>query len=95
MNVFTYRKRAFLNPISTKYTSYVFAFVEDSREGEVKTGINMIILADCHRAIEFEFYLGTRQHRRVSLKKINLLIDTLTAFRDALLREIAAIEKSK
>jgi hypothetical protein len=39
--------------------------------------------------------LGTTRHRRTSLKKINLLIEVLTAFRDALLREIAAIEKSK
>ncbi len=95
MSVFTYSKRMFLSPISTKYTSYILAFVEDSREGEIKTGNNMIIIADCRRAIEFEFYLGSKQHRRRSLAKINLLIDILTAFRDALMREIAAIEKSK
>jgi hypothetical protein len=95
MTKFTFRKRTFLNPISTEYTSYILAFVEDSREGEVKSGGNMIILADCHRAIELEFYLGTKHHRRQSLAKINRLINTLTAFRDALLKEITAIEKSK
>jgi hypothetical protein len=95
MTKFTFRKRTFLNPISTEYTSYILAFVEDSREGEVKSGGNMIILADCHRVIELEFYLGTKRHRRHSLAKINLLADTIAAFRAALLKEITAIEKRR
>lgn len=92
---FTFRKRTFLNPVSTLTTSYIHAHVEDSLQGTVKHGGNMVIIADCHHAIELEFYLGTKPHRRHSIAKINLLIEILTAFRDALLREIAAIEKSK
>ena len=91
----TFLKRTFLNPISTLTTSYIYAHVEDSEDGTVRHGGNMIIIADCSRAIEFEFYLGSKRHRRQSLAKINLLIATLTAFRDALMREIAAIEKGK
>lgn len=88
-------KRTFLNPVSTLSTSYIMANVADSQNGEVKHNGNMLIIADCHRAVEFEFYLGTRARRRQSLAKINLLIQFLTAFRDALAKEIAAIEKHK
>ena len=94
-NIYTFRKRAFLNPVSTNQTSYILAHVEDSEHGENKFGTNLITLADCKRRIQLEFFLGTARHRRISLKKINLLIEVLTAFRDALLREITAIEKSK
>jgi hypothetical protein len=92
---YAFRKRAFLNPVATNQTSYILAHVEDSDHGENTIGTNLITLADCKRTIQLEFFLGSAWHRRICLKKINLLIDTLTAFRDALMREIAAIEKSK
>src|ERR1044072_7489379 len=91
----TFLKRTFLNPVRSLSTSYIQANVADSKNGEVTHNGNMLIIADCNRSIEFEFYLGTKQHRRQSLAKINLLIKFLTAFRDALLHEVAAIEKSK
>jgi hypothetical protein len=93
--MFTFRKRSFLNPTSTDTTSYIHAVVESTRGGDYKWGTNMLTLADCRRQIELEFFLGTKRARRLSLKKINLLIDVLTRFRDALLREIAAIEKQR
>jgi hypothetical protein len=43
----------------------------------------------------FEFFLGTRKARHISLAKINLLIDVLTQCRDSLAKEIALIEKPK
>jgi hypothetical protein len=95
MRPFSFRKRTFLNPTSSDSTSYVHAMVESSLNGEQKWGGNLLILADCRRRIEFEFCLGTRKHRRRSLTKINLLIKVLTAFRDALAKEIALIEKAK
>jgi hypothetical protein len=55
----------------------------------------MLIIADCHHIIEFEFYLGDKLRRRQSLAKANLLIDHLTSFRDALAREIELIENSR
>lgn len=91
----TFLKRTFLNPVSTLSTSYIQANVADSKNGEVNHLGNMLIIADCNRTIEFEFYLGTKQHRRRSLAKINLLIDFLTAFRDALIKESELIEKTK
>ena len=95
MAIYSYRKRAFLNPVSTNQTSYILAHVEDSNGGTTRWGGNLVILADCHRSIEFEFCLGDRKHRRRSLAKINLLIKVLTRFRDALEKEIALIEKAK
>ena len=93
--VMTFRKRAFLDPASTDHTSYIHAIVESSRDGEYQWGTNILFIADCKRQIMLEFFLGTRWHRRISLKKINLLIDTLTAFRDALAQEISLIDKAK
>jgi len=51
-------------------------------------------LADCRRRIQWEFFLGTKRARRNSLRKVNLLINLLISFRDALQKEIALIEKA-
>jgi len=90
-----FRRRSFLNPISTTHTSYIDALIESSQDGEYKIGSNILTLADCYRVVRIEFFLGNKRERRRSLKKINLLIDILTAFRDALLRESTLIERTK
>jgi hypothetical protein len=69
--------------------------VADSQDGKANHLGNMLIIADCHRIVEFEFYLGTRMHRRLSIAKLNHFIDTLTGFRAALEKEIELIEKFK
>jgi len=92
---YTFRKRTFLNPESTNTTSHILAYVESSHGGEQKWGGNILILADCHRSVAFEFCLGNAEHRRLSLKKINLMIETLCGFRDALTTESKLIEKHK
>jgi hypothetical protein len=92
---FSYQKRTFLNPPATGATSYILAQVESTGDGENKWGGNLLIIANCDRHIALEFCLGNRTHRRRSLAKLNLLIKVLTAFRDALTKEIALIEKSK
>jgi hypothetical protein len=92
--IISFRKRSFLNPVSTDQTSYVHAVVESSRDGEYPWGTNMLTIADCRRSVQLEFFLGTRRSRKLSLQKIDLLINVLTAFRNALAREIAAVEKS-
>lgn len=94
-SLFSLRKRAFLNPISTGQTSHVLAEVESSRNGEYPWGTNMLTIADCRRRIQLEFFLGTKQARQRSLRKINLLIDVLTRFRDALIKERDLIEKGE
>lgn len=93
--IFAFQKRTFLSPASTETTSYIHAVVESSDNGGNRWGTNMLTLADCHRRIQLEFFLGSNRQRRLALAKINLLIDVLTAFRDALANEIASIEKTK
>ena len=92
---FSYRKRSFLNPTSTGHTSYILAEVESSQNGEYPWGSNMLTIADCKRIIRLEFFLGRKQERRRSLKKLNLLIDVLTRFREVLIKESELIDKAK
>jgi hypothetical protein len=63
--------------------------------GEYPWGTNMLTIADCRRAVQLEFFLGTRRARKVSLAKIDLLIKILTSFRTALAKEMALIEKGE
>src|SRR5918996_5112096 len=95
MNNSFFRKRMFLASVSTGTTSFILAEVESSRGGEYKWGHYMLTIADCRRRIQLEFFLGTKQARRRSLRKINLLIDVLTRFRDALIKERDLIEKGE
>lgn len=90
-NIYAFSKRAFLNPASTHLTSYIQAYVQTSD----KWGDNTVLIADCKRVVELEFLLGTKRHRRISLAKIDLLIDVLTQFRAALAKEIRSIEDGK
>ena len=91
MNKLFFRKRAFLASVSTGHTSYILAEVESSRGGEYKWGHCMLTIADCRRRIQLEFFLGTVRTRRESLRKLDLLMKVLGAFRNALLKEAQAI----
>lgn len=93
--IYAFSKRAFLNPASTHLTSYIQAYVQTGRDGPDKWGDNMVLIADCKRVVELEFSLGTKRHRRISLAKIDLLINVLTQFRTALVNEIRSIEEGK
>jgi hypothetical protein len=88
----SFRKRVFLNPVSTDETSYIHSVIESSRDGEKAWGTNMITIADCHRRTQLEFFLGDKTARRRALKKINLLISHFTDFRTALAKEIELID---
>ena len=90
-----FHKRTFLNPISTGQTSFIDALVETSFDGNDSLINCLITIADCRRIIRLEFLLANKQHRRRSLAKINLIIDTLTRFRDAMKREADLIENFK
>ena len=92
--LFAFRKRFFIDSITTSHTSHILVEVESSRNGEYQWGHYMLTLADCRRRIQWEFFLGTKQARRNSLRKINLLISLLMRFRDALQTEVDLIEKA-
>ena len=51
----------------------------------------MLTLADCHRSVQFEFFLGNAMYRRESLAKIDLLLKVLNGFRAALVKEAKLI----
>ncbi len=93
--IYAFSKRAFLNPASTHLTSYIQAHDQTGPDGPDQWGDNMVIIADCKRVIELEFFLGSKRHRRMSLAKINLLIKVLMQFRRALAKEIRLIEDEK
>jgi hypothetical protein len=88
---FSYRRRTFLAPTSTGFTSYVLAEVESSNGGEHKIGHYLLTLADCRRRIDLEFCLTTARTRRQSLAKIDLLVEVLSEFRAALAAEAQLI----
>jgi hypothetical protein len=89
--MFTHRKRKFLSPASTGQTSYILTEVESSHQGEYKWGTNMLTLADCHKSIKLEFFLGTKKARRQSLTKIADLVTDLVRFASALKKEAELI----
>src|SRR5690349_23048644 len=93
MNRSFFRKRVFLASISTGHTSYILAEVESSRGGEYKWGHCMLTIADCRRRIQLEFFLGTVRARRESLKKLDLLLQVIGSFRNALLAEAQLISE--
>jgi hypothetical protein len=96
MSTFTYRKRVFLASITTGFSSYIFAEVESSRNGEYEGGQYLLTIADCRRSIQLEFFLGNPIARRQSLAKVDLLLKVLNGFRAALFKEaqlIAAYER--
>ena len=88
---FVFRKRVFLLPASTDYTSHFHAIVESSRYGEYGE-TNALYIADCCRKIELDFVLANKHQERLALRRINLIIRILF---DSLAKEIALIEKAK
>ena len=88
-----YRKRAFLNPISTGQPSFVFAVADSSEGGKDETGNYVLTLADCKRMVELEFPLTSPRLRKQSLKKIDLLADVITRLRAALHHEAKLIDQ--
>ena len=90
-----YRKRAFLNPISSGQPSFVFAVAESSDDGKDQCGNYVLTIADCKRMVELEFPLTSPRMRKQSLAKIDLLADVINRFRDAVHNESALIDQRR
>src|SRR5688500_13265146 len=93
MAQFRYQKRRFLAPVSSLTTSYIVAEVESSYGGAYELGTNTLTIADCHRRVEIEFFLGSRRDRQQSLAKAQLLADIINRFCENLRDEANLIEK--
>src|SRR5215218_5641310 len=94
MDTYSYLRRQFLNetPDEMVHTSYVLATVENSFKGEYHSTATLY-LADCKRTIRLEAYLGTPEQRAAGIGNINLLLEILSEFRDAVLNEAFLIAK--
>ena len=85
--------RKFLNRPRHNAGAYVLAAVEDSSNLEKDRTLFepwaeiALVLSDCSRVVSFDFSLETAGERRNSLQKIDLLVKTLSSFRDALHHE--------
>lgn len=90
-----YRKRAFLNPITTGQPSFVFAVAESSEGGKDESGNYVLTVADCKRMVELEFPLTSPRLRKQSLAKIDLLAEVVNRFKNAIHAEANLIEQRK
>ena|SRR5215212_3318796 len=88
----TFRKRIFLNEISTSLTSYIYVEAEPSENGKYRHGNYFLRIADCEGSVFFEFGLGSKFRRGLSLKKLDRLVNTLTEFRVQLRKEASLID---
>jgi hypothetical protein len=91
MKTFTYRKRLFLQPVSTSDTSHILAEVESSRGGVYRWGHYMLRIADSETWVEYEFFVSNAGARRRSLDRIDRLIRELEKFQIALHKEAELI----
>ena len=92
---FAYCERVFLHPPTTGKNSYLCAIAESSYGGKIKDGDYVLILADCHRAVEIEFSLVSDKERKESLAKVDTLAEVINRFREALHSEAEAIRAAK
>jgi hypothetical protein len=85
-------RKSFLHAPTTGKNSYICAIAESSEGGTNEAGDYVLILADCHHAIELEFSLVNPKEREESLAKVDTLAEVLNRFREALHSEAKAIE---
>jgi hypothetical protein len=90
-----YRKRVFLNPISTGKPSFVFAVAESSEGGKKAYGNYVLTVADCKRMVELEFPLSDPRTRKQSLAKIDLLAEVINRFKETIHAEADLIDRRK
>jgi len=90
-----YRKRAFLNPISTGKPSFVFAVAQSSEGGKKEYGDYVLTIADCKRMIELDFSLTGPRLRKQNLAKIDLLAEVINRFKTAIHAEADLIDRRR
>jgi hypothetical protein len=92
------QRREFLNKYST-WRAYVIVAVEDTSDlasccDEHRNGSEVHFeIASCHDEIELHFSLATAGDRENSLYKANMLAEVVTAFRDAIEKEVGIINE--
>jgi hypothetical protein len=89
-----YLKRVFLNPIRDGAPSFIQAIAEDSDEGTYLLGNYILIIADCDRRIMLHFHVSSPKARKQARAKIERVVQVVSNFRNALIREIELIDKA-
>jgi hypothetical protein len=93
-----YRERAFLN-INPEMRAYVIAVVEDTGnfpdccEQFRKGGEIVFEIASCYDEINLHFEMATESDRENSLYKATKLAEVANAFREAIEREVKALDE--
>ncbi len=90
--------RALLNLPGHESTAAIVAEVEDSATWKRGTGYDIepkivLQIANCDRSIAFTCDMENAREQANALHKVDTLIDTLTAFREALVLEHARYNK--
>ena len=91
----TYRKRVFLNPISTGQPSFIFAVADSSEGGKKEYGDYVLTIADCKRMVELDFSLTCPRKRRQSLAKIDLLAEVVNRFKETMHAEAKLMDQRR
>jgi hypothetical protein len=91
----TYRKRAFLNPISTGRPSFVFAVADSSEGGKKEYGTYVLTIADCKRMVELDFSLTGPRKRKQRLAKIDLFAEVVNGLREAIYAEAKLMDQRR
>jgi hypothetical protein len=77
-------ERLFLNPPRHHGGAYILAEVTSGENPSNRWVASELKISDCARVIELDFPVGYPDARQASMFKLDLLIETLTAFRSAL-----------
>lgn len=83
--------RKWLNKPGHHSTAFVFAAIEDSDNTYSDVAFK---IADCDRQISLDFYAGNKRELTNALAKIDLLVDSLQQFREALIAHQADVAKA-
>ena len=90
-----YRKRAFLDPISTGDPSFVFAVADSSDGGTKADGNYVLTLSDFEHIIELDFPLTSPRLLRQSVRRANLLAEIVNRFKDTIHAEAELIKQQR
>ena len=90
-----YLKRVFLNPIKEGAPSFIQAVADSSDEGTYLLGNYLLIIADCDRRIMLHFHVSSPKARRQARAKIDRLVQVVSNFRNALIKELELIDNAE
>jgi hypothetical protein len=80
--------REFLNKPGFHSVGYILCSVEQTDKEESLPGYAQLMIGDCNRHISIDIDIATEEDRDNTLYKLDLLIDSLNKFKEAILVEM-------